>query len=97
MIVETGVHALTKNVELLRQSLERAKFTHDGEAFQITATVALAEADPAKPSTSLVEQLDKTLAAARKAGRNRSFVRGEEGPEPVQSPVLRVELRTFSV
>jgi diguanylate cyclase (GGDEF)-like protein len=99
--VNTGLRKTTTAVEKMRQDLERMSFNYDGDVIKATATCAVTEALPKHEDTDIYEILKTTLGAAKKAGRNHTFLCDPSSlnPEPefVESPNLGSEYVTVDL
>ncbi len=90
-------------VEKIRQEIEYTEFVFgDGtEGVGLRLTCAVTEATDVQSEADLVGMLDQTLVAAKKAGRNVTFMYDPTkltgAPEPVESPLLSVQDRIFDV
>lgn len=98
MMLDVGPRTATKTVEEIRQSLEQITFINDKrEEISLTLGAGLTEVMPEDTVEGLFERLEKTLAAAKTDGKNRTFFHDEKGPELVESPNLGMELREIEV
>jgi diguanylate cyclase (GGDEF)-like protein len=89
--------ALTAKVESLRQAIARTTFAREEQTMALTATAALAAPAETDTPVSILEKLDRTLATAREAGRNRSFVDDEQGVKAITPSEEFPPLRTVLV
>lgn len=93
MLVDTGPRGATKTVELIRQSLARVTFRHQGREIRVTACGALAEVESGEAPEQLFARLEEALRAAKQAGPNRTFFHNGRRPEPIEAPNLGAEYR----
>lgn len=96
-VAGVDVAALGPKVESLRQSLASTTFAHEDQTMALTATAALAAPAETDTPVSVLEKLDRTLTTAREAGRNRSFVDGEQGAKALTPPEETPSPRTVPV
>ena len=95
--IDRGPRTAVKNFELIRQSIQKTTYIRGKQSIQVTLTGGITEVVQDDTDVGLVERLEKTLKAAKAAGRNQSFVfePSELDPEPklVESPNLGAEPR----
>jgi diguanylate cyclase (GGDEF)-like protein len=66
--------------ETIRQTVDGAAFSHDGQAIHATVSVGVAALQPGDDLGAFVARVDAALYAAKRAGRNQVMV---EGAPPV--------------
>jgi len=95
LVFDAGPRATTKNLEKLRQSIERTTFVHGDRRVRLTIRCGLTEAKSDEEYPELLDRLEKTVTAAKRNGPNRSFLheiaQPNSKPEPVQSPNFGAE------
>ncbi|MCL2349337.1 MAG: diguanylate cyclase [Planctomycetaceae bacterium] len=98
-----GMRKTVAFVERIRQELEQRTFLYDQgrEETSLTVTCAVAEAMPQQSEDELIANLDMTLAAAKKSGRNVTYQWNTAGispkPEPVNPPQLSIKKSVFDL
>ncbi len=101
--VNMGLRKTVSEIEKIRQSLERTTFTYQEEAgkFSLEVTCGVTEALPDQSEKDVCKALESTLAAAKKAGRNHTFLLEQDklnpAPEKVASPNLGSEYLTIDL
>jgi diguanylate cyclase (GGDEF)-like protein len=89
-----GLQKTITEIERIRQYCEKTKFKYDNgnKELNLQITCAIAEALGTQTPTEIFQCLDKTLHAAKKAGKNKSFhfIHGplNRPPEEVNAPNL---------
>jgi diguanylate cyclase (GGDEF)-like protein len=91
LLVDVGPQKATRNVELLRQSIERITFLEGNEEIRVTAGGGITEIKPGDTPESFVERLEHAVEQAKEAGPNRSFYHDGKQAEVVESPSLGAE------
>jgi diguanylate cyclase (GGDEF)-like protein len=91
LIVDVGPRAATKNVEFVRQSIERITFLYGEEEIRVTAGGGITEVAPDDTHETLFARMEQALAQAKQAGPNRSCFHNGEEVELVESPSLGAE------
>jgi len=94
---DQGPRALTRDIEMLRQSIERMTFTRQEQAIRLTASAAVTAVAAGETEESLLERLEATMAAARQSGRNHCFFHDGQQAQPVNAPDLGAEYRDILV
>lgn len=101
--VNSGLRKTVSEVEKIRQGLERTVFTYQRESrqFSLESTCGITEARQNQSDLDAMKAVENTLAAAKKGGKNRSFLLDQEklNPEPelVESPNLGSEYLTIDL
>jgi diguanylate cyclase (GGDEF)-like protein len=80
---DTAASGAVHSAERIRQSIEAASFRIGQENVELTASSAVAEISAREPLPAFYERLNRTLAEAKKAGRNRTSVDEGDGPRVV--------------
>lgn len=95
--VNLGPRTVTKQVELIRQSIERMTFTRGGKNFHLTASVAVTPVKPDDTPDRLFSRLQEAMSQAKQSGRNRTCL--QDGPDTqwIQSPNLGAEYRDILI
>jgi len=95
--VNVGPRTVTKQVELIRQSIERMAFTRGGKNFHLTASVAVTPVKPDDTPDRLLSRLQEAMSQAKQSGRNRTCL--QDGPDTqwIQSPNLGAEYRDILI
>ena len=88
MVLDIGPRAAIKNIEFIRQGIERITFLHDEEELRLTAAGAVTEVTSGDSEESVFERLREALAQAKQAGGNRSFMHDGRETELIESPNL---------
>ncbi len=88
---DVGPRVATRNVEFIRQSIERATFRHGEQAIRVTLTAAVTEITPDDTEANLVQRLEKTLQQAKEHGPNNALFHDGRKAEPIESPNLGAE------
>lgn len=88
MILDAGPRGAVRNIELLRQTIERITFQRADAEIRVTASAGITEVTPQDTHQAVFERLEKALRQAKDAGRNRSFVHSGKEIEAVESPNL---------
>jgi diguanylate cyclase (GGDEF)-like protein len=83
---DTGPRGAVNAVERMRQKLEASKVIVDGEEFTLSASAGVTEFGASDTSDTLVKRSLGALRAAKKAGRNKSFLDEGDGPVLVTPP-----------
>lgn len=97
MLVDTGPRAATKTVELVRQSLARVTFRHQGQEIRVTVCAGLTEVAADDAPEDVFARLEEALRAAKQAGPNRTFFHNGRQPEPIEAPNLGAEYREIDL
>ena len=88
--VDLGPRTAMKNIEIIRQQLEKTTFVHDGERIRLTIGGGITEVVADDSDVTVLERLEKTVRAAKKDGPNRLFAFDlstlDPEPELVESP-----------
>ncbi len=71
ILPRTPVTEACKVAECLRQTVAHAEWGIEREVLRVTTSMGLAEAHPDDDESSLLRMVDKSLYAAKRAGRNR--------------------------
>lgn len=90
---DTGPRQATAACERFRQAVEGTTFETDLVEIELTATAGIAEFRAQETPDELFARLARCLAAAKSAGRNRSFLDEGSGPMPVDPPEFAVKRR----
>ncbi len=89
-----GPKKTVTEIERIRQRCEKTFYTYDNgtKKIRLQLTCAITEALPTQQSTDIPKILEQTLAAAKKAGRNTTFMFDSSqlspAPEKVDAPNL---------
>lgn len=75
--------AVRDRAERLRLSIGRRTVTVDGREMQVTASAGMADASTDDTTLDWIHRADSALYAAKRAGRNCTFLTTEEGMEPL--------------
>jgi diguanylate cyclase len=88
MAMDTGPRTAIKNIELIRQTIEKTTFVRDGQEIRLTATGAITAVDAADTEPRLLERLADTLKQTKQSGHNRTFFHDGRKASLVESPNL---------
>ncbi len=91
LVVGVGSRAATKNIEFIRQSIERITFLYGDEEIRVTAGGGITEVTADDTQETLFARLEQSLGEAKRAGPNRSCFHDGEAVELVESPNLGAE------
>jgi len=97
MICDNGPRVATKNLELIRQSLERTAFQHEGQDIGLTACGAITEVRPDDAYDKVLERLEQAMQQAKQGGRNRSCFHDGRQVEPIESPSFGAKYQEIAV
>jgi len=86
-----------KNAEMIRQSLEGFVCMHEEKEIRLSLTAAITEVTPQDTYEGVLKRLEATLAAARKQGRNRTFIHNGRLAEPLDAPPMKIEQVSISL
>ncbi len=78
---DTGPKAASVAVERIRQNLEVTTFRHNELSHTISITSGVTDVRKEDDLTAIYQRLQKTTRAAKKSGRNTTFINDEIGPE----------------
>ena len=81
-----GPNAATKNVELIRLSIQKATFLDGQREIRLTVAGGLAEVMPEDTHQALFARLEKALAGAKAAGGDQSYFHDGQTAKPVKAP-----------
>lgn len=101
--INAGPKKTITEIERVRQNCEATTYRYNGgnDSLQLQVTCAITEALADQSSEAVLTNLEKTLAASKKAGRNHTFyfVPGplNKPPELVAAPNLGEEPQTISL
>ncbi len=95
--VNQGPRTVTKNLELIRQSVERMTFARGDNSLSLTVSVAITPIQPDDTPETLFGRVEDTLAKAKQAGHNRTFFHDGEAAQLIQSPNLGAEYRDILI
>ncbi|MBN2024562.1 MAG: diguanylate cyclase [Pirellulales bacterium] len=84
-------------VEKIRQTLDSAEVVHGGEKANATASCAVTDAVPEDTCETLLGRLDEAVRAAKRTGRNRTFLHDGAKPTPVVPPNVATSPRTIDL
>lgn len=87
---DTGPHGATSVIERIRQTVAKTTFEHAGGAIELSFSAAVTEVFPSDTTKTLFTRLNQTVEAAKKQGRNCSFLEEGMGPKMVQPPEFEV-------
>ena len=71
--LDNGPRTALKNLELIRQTLEKMTFVHETEKIQLTGKCSFTEVRQDDAYTTVFDRLEKTMKKTRAAGANRTF------------------------
>jgi diguanylate cyclase (GGDEF)-like protein len=91
---DTGPHSATSCLERIRQTIQSSKFLLHESELPVTVTCGVTEILADDSSRTLLERAQKTLRAAKKAGRNQTYLHDGTEPQPVKPPEYQVLPRT---
>lgn len=94
---DVGPRVAIRNLELLRQSLERLTFHSGAQEIRLTASAGITEIVSGDSRDAVYKRLEEMLKMAKEAGRNRSFFYVASEPEEVQSPNLGAEYKDIRI
>lgn len=89
--------AAIERLELLRQQVESATFSVDGQQLKATVTCAMAEAHVGDGRQALLEQLEQALAESTRNGPNHTFHHDGAFPTAVPGLDLKTDAKTVEV
>ncbi len=100
--LNAGPKKTISEIERVRQRCEKTMFRfNDGETTRMQLTCAVTEALATQSQADVLAELEKTMKAAKKAGRNHTFhfVPGplDNPPEKVEAPSLGEEERIIEI
>ena len=96
-LLDTGGRNAIKQVEFLRQSLEKMTFEHAKGEINLTLTGAIVEVQEDDEEAELLSRLRKTLALAKKEGANRIIFDDGQEIELVKAPNLGAKHQTIQL
>jgi diguanylate cyclase (GGDEF)-like protein len=91
VLLDVGPRAALRNIELMRQTIEKTVFIHDEEQIKMTVGCAITEIKPDDTYIGVLERLEKTLKTVKEAGANRTFMHIGRDVERVESPSFGAE------
>ena len=94
---DTGPRNATSAAERMRQSFEDAVFEQEDLEIHVQVTCAVTEFLARDDSTSLLDRLRETLAAAKQAGGNCTMLDEGDGPTPVTPPEYQIPSRVIAL
>jgi diguanylate cyclase (GGDEF)-like protein len=88
--VDLGPRTAMKNVEIIRQKIEKTTFVHGDEQIRLTLCGGITEVVADDRDVVVLKRLERTVAAAKNGGSNRLFTfdssKLDAEPELVESP-----------
>jgi diguanylate cyclase (GGDEF)-like protein len=94
---DTGPHAATSSMERIRQTLESTIFHCGSDELPLTISCAVTEVRPGDSIQELLTRAERTVRAAKLAGRNCTMLDAGEGPSKVVPPQFRVKPRVIEL
>lgn len=86
MMVDTGPRTATKNVELIRQGIERISWVREEKEAVVTVGGAVTEVAVDDAEYDVFRRLLAAIKAAKQAGANRCFLHDGQVISPIESP-----------
>ena len=94
---DTAIHNASSGAERIRQSIEAASFRVEEKNIEFTASCGVIGISKSEQISDFVPRLKASVAAAKAAGRNRSFADDGSGPQAIDLPQFQVQGRVIDV
>lgn len=88
---DTGPRGAICAIERMRQALEKSTFECGETRLKLTFSAGVTDVRQKDCTTTLLRRARKTLSAAKKDGRNRTYADDGNGPQPVEPPDYNLE------
>jgi diguanylate cyclase (GGDEF)-like protein len=88
---DTGPRAATSTVEQMRQTIGASTFQFGGYNIDLTVSAGIVEARSNDTSTTLFTRAEKTLRAAKRNGRNQSYMHNGKEAVLVEPPKFEIK------
>jgi diguanylate cyclase len=96
-MIDIGPRTAVKNAELLRQTVEKTVFVHEGREIRITLSAAVTEVKPREVWGNVVARLESSLGQIKEGDRNRTLFHDGRDAQPVDSPTLDAKAQEIEV
>ncbi|MCH8923308.1 MAG: GGDEF domain-containing protein [Planctomycetes bacterium] len=88
---DTGPRAATSTVERMRQTIGASTFQFGGYEIELTVSAAIVEVCSDDTSATLFTRAEKTLRAAKRNGRNQSYMHNGKEAVVVEPPEFEIK------
>ena len=88
---DTGPRAATSTVERMRQTIGASTFQYGGYEIDLTVSAAIVEVRSDDTTATLFTRAEKTLRAAKRNGRNQSYMHNGKESVLVEPPEFEIK------
>lgn len=88
---DTGPRAATSTIERMRQTIGASTFQYGGYEIELTVSAAIVEVRSDDTSATLFTRAEKTLRAAKRNGRNQSYMHNGKEAVLVEPPDFEIK------
>ena len=96
-LADTGPRGAMSAIERIRQTFAESTFELNGDEFEMTISCGVTEVLNDDTTDILFQRLQRTVRAAKKQGRNRTFLDEGTGAEAVDPPEFEVQGQVIRV
>jgi diguanylate cyclase (GGDEF)-like protein len=91
VVMDVGPRAALKNIEMIRQTIEKTTFIHEEQKIKVTVSCAITEIMRDDQYMDVLNRLEKTMKTVNSAGTNHTYLNNGSETEAVESPSFGAE------